>query len=56
LSAGQKTCAHGQMVKRTGVGAKGEWRAWFCPTPKGTEGQCAPAFANRGNPTEWNAF
>ena len=55
-AANDRFCSHGAMVKRTGVGAKGEWRAWFCPTPKGTEGQCAPAFANRGNPTEWNAF
>jgi hypothetical protein len=56
VTAGTKTCQHGQMVKRTGVGAKGEWRAWFCPTPKGTEGQCSPAFADKRNPSEWNAF
>lgn len=55
-SAGDRTCTHGVMVKRTGNGAKGEWRAWFCPTPKGTEGQCQPKFADRKNPTEWNAF
>ena len=55
-SAGDRTCSHGVMVKRTGQGAKGEWRAWFCPTPKGTEGQCQPKFADRKNPSEWNAF
>lgn len=55
-SAGDRTCAHGVMVKRTGQGAKGEWRAWFCPTPKGTEGQCSPKFADRKNPVEWNSF
>lgn len=55
-SAGDRTCSHGVMVKRTGQGAKGEWRAWFCPTPKGTDGQCQPQFANKKNPAEWNAF
>lgn len=56
VAAGDRTCAHGVMVKRTGIGAKGEWRAWFCPTPKGTEGQCSPKFAEKRNPSEWNAF
>lgn len=56
VAAGDRHCSHGVMVKRTGVGAKGEWRAWFCPTPKGTEGQCAPKFADKRNPSEWNAF
>ena len=55
-SAGDRTCSHGVMVKRTGVGQKGEWRAWFCPTPKDTPGQCKPQFADRKNPAEWNAF
>lgn len=55
-SAGDRTCTHGVMVKRTGQGQKGEWRAWFCPTPKDTPGQCKPQFADRKNPVEWNAF
>ena len=38
------TCAHGARVHKTGVGAKGPWSAWMCPTPKGTVGQCAPAW------------
>ena len=50
-----KMCIHGAMVKRTGNGAKGEWRAFFCPTPKGTADQCSPTFANRNTP-EWNSF
>jgi hypothetical protein len=53
--AGGKTCVHGAMVRRTGNGAKGEWRGFFCPTPKGTEGQCSPAFVNRGS-AEWQSF
>ena len=54
-TGGEKSCIHGPMVKRTGVGAKGEWRAFFCPTPKGTPDQCSAAFANRNTP-EWNSF
>lgn len=53
--AGDKTCTHGIMVRRTGNGAKGEWRAFFCPTPKGTADQCSAQFANRGTP-EWSSF
>jgi hypothetical protein len=55
LSKTDKMCIHGAMVKRTGNGAKGEWRAFFCPTPKGTADQCSPTFANRNTP-EWNSF
>lgn len=54
-AVGDKTCVHGVMVKRTGTGAKGEWRAFFCPTPKGTADQCSAQFANRNTP-EWNSF
>ena len=52
---GDKHCQHGTMIKRTGQGAKGEWRGFFCPTPKGTADQCKPAFAQRNTP-DWNAF
>lgn len=53
-SAG-KQCVHGEMIRRTGNGAKGEWRGFFCPTPKGTPDQCSPAFAQRNTP-EWSSF
>lgn len=36
------TCPHGERVYREGTGAKGKWRAWFCPAPKGTPDQCSP--------------
>jgi len=52
---GEKNCLHGGMVKRSGVSAKGEWRAFFCATPKGTPDQCSAVFTNRGTP-EWNSF
>lgn len=54
-AVGGKTCVHGAMVKRTGNGAKGEWRGFFCPTPKGTEGQCSPVFARQGS-ADWQSF
>lgn len=48
-------CQHGARVARTGNSAKGPWRAWMCPTPKGTPGQCEPQWVKAGSP-EWNAF
>jgi len=48
-------CPHGPMTARSGSGAKGPWKAWFCPTPKGTPDQCKPQFLNRSTP-EWNNF
>lgn len=35
-------CAHGQMQFKTGNGAKGPWKAWMCPAPKGDPSQCSP--------------
>lgn len=40
-------CTHGDMVRREGTSAKGPWGAFFCPTPKGTPGQCDPIFDKR---------
>jgi len=52
-------CPHGPMTPRSGSGAKGPWKAWFCPTPKGTPDQCvkpvSPQWVTRGTP-EWNNF
>lgn len=38
------TCQHGQMTHRTGTSARGDWAAYFCPTPKGSPGQCKAIF------------
>lgn len=43
-AAGSRTCKHGEMTYRTGNGAKGPWKGWFCSTPKGTPDQCPPQF------------
>lgn len=37
-------CAHGQMTYRSGTKNGREWKAYFCPTPKGTPNQCEPQF------------
>lgn len=38
------TCQHGPMVHRSGNKNGRDWSAHFCPTPKGTPGQCQPVF------------
>ena len=45
-AAGGKVCAHGPMTFKQGVSNKTgkPWSAWFCPTPKGTPGQCEAEF------------
>lgn len=50
-----KTCKHGEMTKRTGAGAKGPWKAFMCPSPKGTPDQCDPIWIRRNEP-EWSTF
>ena len=41
-------CQHGPMVARQSKpGAAKTWSGWFCPTPQGTPGQCAPQFNKR---------
>ena len=39
------TCHHGVRTHRTGEGSRGEWAAWFCPSPKGTPDQCDPIWS-----------
>lgn len=54
-AVGARMCNHGPMVARKGNGAKGEWKGLFCPTPKGTVGQCEPVWLNRSMP-EWSTI
>jgi hypothetical protein len=49
------TCQHGSKNAKSGASAKGPWRAWMCPAPKGTPGQCEPDWVRRGTP-EWDTF
>ena len=38
------TCAHGAMTLREGVSAKGPWKGWMCPAPKGAPNKCDAIF------------
>lgn len=50
--AGQRQgrfCTHGAMAYREAKPDSGkDWRAYFCPTPKGTPGQCEAVFLKKG--------
>ena len=37
-----KECKHGPMVPKSGTSAKGPWKAWMCPAPKGATDKCEP--------------
>jgi hypothetical protein len=50
-----KSCKHGEMSRRTGNGAKGQWKAFMCPAPKGAPDQCEPVWVRRNDP-EWASF
>jgi hypothetical protein len=36
------SCVHGQRTYVSGNGAKGPWRAYMCPQPKGAADKCSP--------------
>lgn len=38
------SCQHGPMTFRSGNKNGKAWSAYFCPTPKGTPGQCPPVW------------
>lgn len=42
-SAGQN-CKHGPMTYREGTNARGAWRAYMCPSPKGAPDKCDSIF------------
>jgi len=39
-----RSCIHGVMTKREGVGPYGPYKAFMCPTPKGTPDQCKAVY------------
>lgn len=49
------SCAHGPRTAKSGASAKGPWRAYMCPAPKGDPSQCQPDWVTRGTPG-WNSF
>lgn len=50
-----RACSHGVMTPRSGSGAKGPWKGYFCPSPKGTPDQCSPVFIQRNDPA-WSSI
>jgi hypothetical protein len=50
-----KQCVHGEMTKREGSGQWGPYKAYYCPTPKGTADQCKPVYVKPNDP-EWATF
>lgn len=54
-SAAIPSCQHGSRTAKSGSSAKGPWRAWMCPSPKGDPSQCQPDWVTRGTPA-WNNF
>ena len=43
-AGGAQSCAHGEMVFKTGTSTKGPWKGYMCPTPKGATDKCDPIF------------
>ena len=37
---GGHSCRHGEMTYREGTGAKGPWKGYMCPAPKGSTDKC----------------
>lgn len=50
-----RQCIHGVMTKREGTGQWGLYRAFYCPTEKGTPDQCKAIYLKKTDP-EWNTF
>lgn len=50
-----RNCIHGSMTKRTGEGQWGPYKAFYCPTPKGTADQCKPQYVKANDP-DWATF
>jgi hypothetical protein len=45
-----RSCIHGSMTKREGVGPYGPYKAFMCPTPKGTPDQCKAIYLKANDP------
>jgi hypothetical protein len=45
-----RSCIHGNMTKREGEGPYGHYKAFMCPTEKGTVGQCKAIYLKSNDP------
>lgn len=50
LGTASRTCIHGEMTKREGEGPYGHYKAFMCPTPKGTPDQCKAIYLKKTEP------
>ena len=53
---GGRTCVHGQMTPKQGVGKDGKvWRGYMCPSPAGATDKCKNQYIYPNQP-EWHTF
>jgi hypothetical protein len=50
VGTANRACIHGSMTKREGVGPYGPYKAFMCPTPKGTPDQCKAIYLKANDP------
>jgi hypothetical protein len=50
VGTASRSCIHGSMTKREGVGPYGPYKAFMCPTPKGTPDQCKAIYLKANDP------
>ncbi len=50
-------CNHGERKPVSKTGAKGLWKAWFCPTDQHASDKCDPIWVSqKDDPTGWANF
>lgn len=50
VGTASRSCIHGSMTKREGEGPYGHYKAFMCPTPKGTPDQCKAVYLKANDP------
>lgn len=50
VGTASRACIHGEMTKREGEGPYGHYKAFMCPTPKGTPDQCKAIYLKKNEP------
>ena len=50
VGTASRACIHGNMTKREGEGPYGHYKAYMCPTPKGTPDQCKAIYLKANDP------
>ena len=50
VGTASRSCIHGVMTKREGVGPYGPYKAYMCPTAKGTPDQCKAIYLKANDP------